>query len=122
MTEKGTEDAGSDVTLERRKRYDFKLQTECERKGEVSEYTTAFITPPPLYHHHPHTTTNDKDVKVTAACIRVPVMRAHAESVNLQLASPLDEGPSETPYEGGVFYLDFSVPETLYSLLRFIQD
>ncbi|MED6204488.1 hypothetical protein PIB30_009493 [Stylosanthes scabra] len=34
---------------------------------------------------------NDKDVKVTATCIRVPVMRAHAESVNLQFDSPLDE-------------------------------
>ncbi|RZC64415.1 hypothetical protein C5167_008105 [Papaver somniferum] len=34
---------------------------------------------------------NDNDVKVTATCIRVPVMRAHAESVNLQFESPLDE-------------------------------
>ncbi|KAL1327860.1 hypothetical protein HN51_037855 [Arachis hypogaea] len=34
---------------------------------------------------------NDKDVKVTATCIRVPVMRAHAESVNLQFESPLHE-------------------------------
>ncbi|XP_042022052.1 aspartate-semialdehyde dehydrogenase-like [Salvia splendens] len=34
---------------------------------------------------------NNKDVKVTATCIRVPVMRAHAESVNLQFATPLDE-------------------------------
>ncbi|KAJ9554105.1 hypothetical protein OSB04_018150 [Centaurea solstitialis] len=34
---------------------------------------------------------NDKDIRVTATCIRVPVMRAHAESVNLQFASPLDE-------------------------------
>lgn len=34
---------------------------------------------------------NDKDVKVTATCIRVPVMRAHAESVNLQFERPLDE-------------------------------
>ncbi|XP_004503334.1 uncharacterized protein [Cicer arietinum] len=34
---------------------------------------------------------NDKDVKVTATCIRVPVMRAHAESVNLQFETPLDE-------------------------------
>eukprot|EP00897_Mesotaenium_endlicherianum_P006154 jgi/Mesen1/5567/ME000280S04672 len=33
----------------------------------------------------------DKDVKVTATCIRVPVMRAHAESINLQLESPLSE-------------------------------
>ncbi|PIA46914.1 hypothetical protein AQUCO_01500443v1 [Aquilegia coerulea] len=34
---------------------------------------------------------NDHNVKVTATCIRVPVMRAHAESVNLQLEKPLDE-------------------------------
>ncbi|KAG4999299.1 hypothetical protein JHK87_020371 [Glycine soja] len=34
---------------------------------------------------------NNKDVKVTATCIRVPVMRAHAESVNLQFETPLDE-------------------------------
>ncbi|KAK6931651.1 Semialdehyde dehydrogenase, dimerization domain [Dillenia turbinata] len=34
---------------------------------------------------------NDANVKVTATCIRVPVMRAHAESVNLQFEEPLDE-------------------------------
>ncbi|XP_058098838.1 uncharacterized protein LOC131243477 isoform X2 [Magnolia sinica] len=34
---------------------------------------------------------NDENVKVTATCIRVPVMRAHAESVNLQFEKPLDE-------------------------------
>jgi hypothetical protein len=34
---------------------------------------------------------NDINVKVTATCIRVPVMRAHAESVNLQFENPLDE-------------------------------
>ncbi|KAK8567432.1 hypothetical protein V6N13_105399 [Hibiscus sabdariffa] len=34
---------------------------------------------------------NDNNVKVTATCIRVPVMRAHAESVNLQFEKPLDE-------------------------------
>ncbi|GMY18203.1 Aspartate-semialdehyde dehydrogenase [Fagus crenata] len=34
---------------------------------------------------------NDTNVKVTATCIRVPVMRAHAESVNLQFENPLDE-------------------------------
>ncbi|THG01028.1 hypothetical protein TEA_009828 [Camellia sinensis var. sinensis] len=37
---------------------------------------------------------NDMNVKVTATCIRVPVMRAHAESVNLQFENPLDEGLS----------------------------
>lgn len=35
---------------------------------------------------------NDNSVRVTATCIRVPVMRAHAESVNLQFEQPLDEG------------------------------
>ncbi|XP_059664008.1 ethylene-responsive transcription factor ERF104-like [Cornus florida] len=40
--------------------------------------------PPPLLW-------NDMNVKVTATCIRVPVMRAHAESVNLQFEKPLDE-------------------------------
>ncbi|CAM6127972.1 unnamed protein product [Calypogeia fissa] len=34
---------------------------------------------------------NDKDVKVSATCIRVPVMRAHAESINLQFEHPMDE-------------------------------
>ncbi|KAL9243901.1 hypothetical protein vseg_017738 [Gypsophila vaccaria] len=34
---------------------------------------------------------NNIDVRVTATCIRVPVMRAHAESVNLQFEKPLDE-------------------------------
>ncbi|XP_073036281.1 uncharacterized protein [Primulina eburnea] len=34
---------------------------------------------------------NDTSVKVTATCIRVPVMRAHAESINLQFEKSLDE-------------------------------
>lgn len=34
---------------------------------------------------------NDDSVRITATCIRVPVMRAHAESVNLQFEQPLDE-------------------------------
>ncbi|KAI3955197.1 hypothetical protein MKW92_028331 [Papaver armeniacum] len=38
---------------------------------------------------------NDNNVKVTATCIRVPVMRAHAESVNLQFESPLDENTAK---------------------------
>lgn len=33
---------------------------------------------------------------MTATCIRVPVMRAHAESVNLQFEKPLDEVSIET--------------------------
>jgi len=34
---------------------------------------------------------NFNDVNITATCIRVPVMRAHAESINLTLKNPLDE-------------------------------
>ncbi|KAK1288808.1 hypothetical protein QJS10_CPB19g01679 [Acorus calamus] len=34
---------------------------------------------------------SDNDIKVTPTCIRVPVMRAHAESIKLQFEKPLDE-------------------------------
>ncbi|KAJ8479289.1 hypothetical protein OPV22_023016 [Ensete ventricosum] len=51
---------------------------------------------------------NDMDVKVTATCIRVPVMRAHAESVNLQFEKPLDEDTARRILEGtaGVSVID----------------
>ncbi|KAM0937744.1 putative semialdehyde dehydrogenase, NAD-binding, aspartate-semialdehyde dehydrogenase, beta-type [Dioscorea sansibarensis] len=51
---------------------------------------------------------NDKDVKVTATCIRVPVMRAHAESVNLQFENPLDEDTARGILKGapGVVVVD----------------
>ncbi|KAJ6822681.1 uncharacterized protein M6B38_387870 [Iris pallida] len=51
---------------------------------------------------------NDKDVKVTATCIRVPVMRAHAESVNLQFEKPLDEDTARQILNGaaGVVVID----------------
>ncbi|XP_029124195.1 uncharacterized protein [Elaeis guineensis] len=51
---------------------------------------------------------NDMDVKVTATCIRVPVMRAHAESVNLQFEKPLDEETARQILKGaaGVIVLD----------------
>ena len=32
-----------------------------------------------------------EDIAVTATCIRVPVMRAHAEAINLELERPLSE-------------------------------
>lgn len=38
-----------------------------------------------------HKIWNDDDVRVTATCIRVPVMRAHAESINLEFKRPVDE-------------------------------
>ncbi|GMH01962.1 hypothetical protein Nepgr_003801 [Nepenthes gracilis] len=34
---------------------------------------------------------NVMNVRVTATCIRVPVMRGHAESVSFQFENPLDE-------------------------------
>ncbi|KAK4857701.1 hypothetical protein QYF36_004675 [Acer negundo] len=50
---------------------------------------------------------NDKDVRVSVTCIRVPVMRAHTESVNLQFENPLDEvkhglGTFKSSLNGGV--------------------
>uniref|UniRef100_A0A1D1XQ26 aspartate-semialdehyde dehydrogenase n=1 Tax=Anthurium amnicola TaxID=1678845 RepID=A0A1D1XQ26_9ARAE len=51
---------------------------------------------------------NDENVKVTATCIRVPVMRAHAESVNLQFENPLDEDTARQILNGapGVVVID----------------
>ncbi len=37
-----------------------------------------------------HKIWKNSDVKITATCVRVPVMRAHAESINLELEQPLD--------------------------------
>ncbi|OAY84044.1 Aspartate-semialdehyde dehydrogenase [Ananas comosus] len=51
---------------------------------------------------------NDTDVKVTATCIRVPVMRAHAESVNLQFEKPLDEVSNKDDVAVGRIRQDFS--------------
>jgi len=34
---------------------------------------------------------SDPNIKVSATCIRVPVLRAHCESINLTLKNPLDE-------------------------------
>ena len=36
------------------------------------------------------------DIAVTATCIRVPVMRAHAESINLELQRELSEDEART--------------------------
>lgn len=38
-----------------------------------------------------HKIWNDDEVRVTATCIRVPVMRAHAESINLEFKQPVNE-------------------------------
>ena len=37
-----------------------------------------------------HKIWGDSSVAITATCVRVPVMRAHAESINLELDEPLD--------------------------------
>jgi aspartate-semialdehyde dehydrogenase len=34
---------------------------------------------------------HDEDIQITATCVRVPVMRAHSESINLEFESPLAE-------------------------------
>ena len=33
----------------------------------------------------------DNDIKITATCIRVPVLRAHCEAINMTFAKPLNE-------------------------------
>jgi aspartate-semialdehyde dehydrogenase len=38
-----------------------------------------------------HKIWGDKNVKITATCVRVPVMRAHAESINLEFERSMDE-------------------------------
>ena len=34
---------------------------------------------------------HDDDIQITATCVRVPVMRAHSESINLEFEQPLSE-------------------------------
>ncbi|MCK4275418.1 MAG: aspartate-semialdehyde dehydrogenase [Phycisphaerae bacterium] len=33
-----------------------------------------------------------EDIRITATCVRVPVMRAHSEAINLQFTDPISEG------------------------------
>lgn len=47
------------------------------------------------------------DVAITATCIRVPVMRAHAESINLELENELSEDEVSSPGEA------LSLPPTI---------
>jgi aspartate-semialdehyde dehydrogenase len=42
-----------------------------------------------------HKIWDNADIKITATCVRVPVMRAHAESINLEFESPMDETQAE---------------------------
>eukprot|EP00898_Chlorokybus_atmophyticus_P007489 jgi/Chlat1/7741/Chrsp66S07218 len=37
----------------------------------------------------------DPNVQISATCIRVPVMRAHAESINLQFENPIEEAKAK---------------------------
>lgn len=39
---------------------------------------------------------NDDDVRISATCVRVPVMRAHAESINLEFKRPLSEADARS--------------------------
>lgn len=54
---------------------------------------------PPLAPTHPSIQVKEtakiwgeNDVKITATCIRVPVMRAHAESINLEFEKDISGG------------------------------
>lgn len=41
--------------------------------------------------HETHRIWNDDSVRITATCIRVPVLRAHSESINLTFRNPITE-------------------------------
>ena len=45
-----------------------------------------------------HKIWRNADVAITATCIRVPVMRAHAESINLELNNELSEEEVREPF------------------------
>mgnify|MGYP002003643686 FL=1 len=49
-----------------------------------------------------------EDVSITATCIRVPIMRAHAESINLEFEGGLGEAEARRLLEGaaGVSLID----------------
>ncbi|EFJ28753.1 hypothetical protein SELMODRAFT_93675 [Selaginella moellendorffii] len=51
---------------------------------------------------------DDDEVRVTATCVRVPVMRAHAESINLQFEKPVDEVSSTNDVAVGRIRRDLS--------------
>jgi hypothetical protein len=55
--------------------------------------------PHPLTHTTPtlnaHAPWQDDTVKITATCVRVPVMRAHAESINLEFERPVTEAAAK---------------------------
>jgi aspartate-semialdehyde dehydrogenase len=40
-----------------------------------------------------------QDVNITATCIRVPVMRAHAESINLEFENDISEAEAKQALE-----------------------
>jgi aspartate-semialdehyde dehydrogenase len=60
------------------------------------------------------------DVAITATCIRVPVMRAHAESINLELENELSEEDAKSILSAapGVFVIDDRVNNDFPTPLR----
>ena len=43
-----------------------------------------------------HKIWGEPDIAITATCIRVPIMRAHAESINLEFENGLSEEQART--------------------------
>lgn len=43
-----------------------------------------------------HKIWGEKDIAITATCIRVPIMRAHAESINLEFEKDISEEQVQT--------------------------
>lgn len=65
------------------------------------------------------------DIKVSATCVRVPVMRAHSEALWVETASPLDIGTVKKAFMNaeGLVYVDLGNPEKpCYPMPKDIAD
>jgi aspartate-semialdehyde dehydrogenase len=72
------------------------------RRGELSAQRPLHPHSPPLTPQKTFTltltstsTSQTDDVKISATCVRVPVMRAHAESINLEFERPISEAEAK---------------------------
>ncbi len=63
---------------------------------------------------------HDNDIRVTATCIRVPVLRAHCEDLNIEFRSPASAQAVRDALAGGtlptfMLAIFFSLPSVLCS-------
>lgn len=61
----------------------FSHNSDIGEDGYCVEETKMVLETRKMFH--------DQDIQITATCVRVPVMRAHSESINLEFEQPLAE-------------------------------